>query len=179
MGLKDLLPPPFAHCSPLAGLMQDVAQPAPASDCVVNVVSALTGEAITTVQLPRTASIQHVKRHIQTEVATNMYCQQLLISPGSEVALNDAVLSSFPGTLTLTLVKTSHIQDGYVNNRLLTAADDGNIALVTSLLSMPASPDCSDATGDTPMLRASKRGHLDVVRLLNDAWADKDKAANS
>ncbi len=162
----------------MAGPMEDVAEPAPASDSVVNIVSALTGEAITTVHLPRIASIQHVKRHIQNEVGINMYRPKILIYPGSEIALDDAVLSAFPDPLTVTLVKMLHIEDDDVNNRLLLAADDGNIAPVTSLLSMPASPDGSDATDDTPMVRASQRGHLDVVRLLCDAWADKDKAVN-
>ena len=56
---------------------------------------------------------------------------------------------------------------------LISAAEDGDAARVARLLDSGASADERPAPGgETPLMRAAARGHLEVVRVLLDAGAD-------
>ncbi len=71
---------------------------------VVNIESAITGEPITSLAMPPTATIRDVKRHIQGDVSASIYRQKLLVPPQDVVQGDDATLASFPSPLTLKLV---------------------------------------------------------------------------
>jgi len=56
---------------------------------------------------------------------------------------------------------------------LLEAADEGDAASVAALLASGADADARTAPGgDTPLMRASARGHLEIARALLDSGAD-------
>ncbi|OLQ11106.1 Ankyrin repeat domain-containing protein 50 [Symbiodinium microadriaticum] len=55
------------------------------------------------------------------------------------------------------------------------AVSDGKVAKVEALLQLRMDPDApKDVDGSTPLMRASKCGHADVVQLLLEAGAEKD-----
>ena len=63
--------------------------------------------------------------------------------------------------------------------RLIEAARSGSRGpeSLRSLLKAPAWPDYADDLGRTPLAVAAFGGHLESVRLLCEAGADKDRAA--
>jgi ankyrin repeat protein len=58
---------------------------------------------------------------------------------------------------------------------VLLAAGVGNPEVVSELLAHGASPDPVGADGMTPLIVAARQGHLDIVRVLLDAGADRSK----
>jgi hypothetical protein len=62
---------------------------------------------------------------------------------------------------------------GEMTRALLEAAADGDAASAAALLASGASADARHAPGgDTPLMRAARRGHMEVARVLLDAGAD-------
>ena len=87
---------------------------------------------------------------------------------------DDEVLATLPG-LRLQLIRLEYADDDADGaGHLLRAAGEGAAPEVESLLKLPLPPDGSDEL-TTPLRRASRNGHLQVVRLLCEAGADKDK----
>ena len=54
--------------------------------------------------------------------------------------------------------------------RLLAAADRGDIEVVTSLLDAGVMPDGVDEDNETPLHKACFKGHLAVVKFLLDSF---------
>ena len=59
---------------------------------------------------------------------------------------------------------------------LVNASKNGDLARVQKLIGEGADVDKDHAWGDTPLLWASRNGHLEVVRVLLDANAKVGKA---
>jgi len=59
-----------------------------------------------------------------------------------------------------------------LNNDLLDAANRGNKTLVTELISKEANMEVKNEQGQTPLLIATSKGHLEVVRTLIEAGCD-------
>ena len=90
------------------------------------------------------------------------------------------VLAALPGPgLRLQLIRLEYADDDVDGvGRLLRAAGEGAAPEVERLLRLPLRPDCRRANdGYTALMLASQNGHQQVVQLLCEAGADKDKAA--
>eukprot|EP00803_Ostreobium_quekettii_P005438 evm.model.scf_543EXC.1 EVM.evm.TU.scf_543EXC.1 scf_543EXC:1016-8427(+) len=61
-----------------------------------------------------------------------------------------------------------------LNQGLLTAAEDGDIYVVDTLLGQGADVDAVDLNGNTPLILAAGNGHIDVMRVLLNHGADID-----
>jgi outer membrane protein assembly factor BamB len=73
----------------------------------------------------------------------------------------------------LTLLLLPVLASG-TDNDLLSAAREGDLAVVERLLDAGADIDSADRYGSTALAAAAVNGHLDVVRLLLDRGADPD-----
>lgn len=58
------------------------------------------------------------------------------------------------------------------NPLLIGAACDGNLPVITVLLSFGADVNIRNDVGQTPVMTASKRGNLEIVKLLKERGAD-------
>ena len=143
---------------------------------MVQVVGALSNESLCSLKLPGSSKVLDVKRHVQATLGINVFRQRLIISPAGPQVEDHEVLATLPG-LRLQLVKLEYTDDNEdEEGRLLRAADRGVVREVEQLLRLPLRPDCMRAeAGRTALIRASVGGHLEVVQLLCDAGADKDK----
>ena len=57
---------------------------------------------------------------------------------------------------------------------LAAAAECGSLSKVEAILQLPQDPDAPDRSGGRPIFIASLHGHIETVRLLLEAKADKD-----
>ena len=144
------------------------------SDCMVQVVSAFSDEGLCILQLPRSCTVLDVKRRLQATLGVNVFRQRLIVSPEGPEAEDREVLAALPG-LRLQLIKLEYADDD--TEHVLRAAEEGAASEVERLLRLPLRPDCGQAEdGATALMLASENGNLEVVRLLCEAGADKDKA---
>ena len=147
-------------------------------DCVVHIISAFSNKILCTLQLPKSSMVLDVKRRVQTTPqGINIFRQRLIISPAGPQVEDHEVLAALPGRR-LQLVKLEYTDDNEDEERQsLRAASEGVVHEVERLLRLPLWPDCRQAEdGDTALIVASENGHLDVVQLLCEAGANKDKA---
>ena len=143
-------------------------------DCVVLVVSAFSDEILCTLQLPRSSTVRDVKKHVQASQRINVFRQRLIVSPAGAQVEDNEVLATLPG-LRLQLIRLEYADDDADRaGHLLRAAGEGAAPEVESLLKLPLSLDGSQRF-KTPLIYASRRGHLQAMRLLCEAGADKDK----
>jgi len=146
------------------------------SECVVLVVGAFSDRILCTLQLPRSSTVLDVKRHVQACLRINAFRQRLIVSPAGPQAEDSEVLATLPG-LRLRLILLEYADDDSDGVDLQSAASEGTAPEVERLLKLPLPPDGAQRF-PPPLLQASSRGHLEVVRLLCEAGADKDKAAH-
>ena len=150
----------------------------------MQVVNAFSDEILCALQLPRPSTVLEVKRLVQATQGISVFCQRLLVSPvGHQVedhevrqAEDHELLATLPG-LRLQLIKLEYADDDEDRvGHSLHAAGEGVVHEVEALLRQPHRPSCTRAEDHaTPLILASRGGHLEVVRLLCKAGADKDK----
>ena len=185
------------------------------AECVVDVVSALSGQSLCSLWLPGSRSVLGVKRRLQGDLGVGVFCQRLLLGQTGPPLQDREILASLaqaqreaagepPDTLALSLLRLAHVKtDLLANIQLLDAAGAGASADVERLLRLPLGPDCSEedslprlrlrrrggggeggrpgrfrheAVVTTPLIRASLAGRQEVVQLLCEAGANKDRA---
>ena len=124
----------------------------------------------------------HDTRRVQAALGINVFRQRLLLWPAGPEVEDREVLATLPGLL-LFLLMTSIISRFvnlfmcYYYYYLLHAAGEGAAPEVERILRLPLHPNCRQLPrGDTPLILASRGGHLEVVRLLCEAGADKEDA---
>ena len=116
-----------------------------------------------------------IKRHLQRLIGQPRFQQRLVHSEG-QMLPDDAVLQ---GPMDAQLIMRPFEESSQEQIRQLQrAARDNNILMIEHLLQRPQDPDL-ELHGTTSLHEASRRGHLEVVRLLLEAKADKDKATGA
>ena len=180
------------------------------AECTLEVVNALSGQSLCSLQLPGSRSVLEVKRRLRADLGVGIFCQRLLLGQAGRSLEDREVLASLAprskadgeplDALVLSLLRLSHVKTDLVaNRRLLRAARTGASADAELLLRLPLGPDCneeelrlrrgggreggrrrprfrSETVGTTPLILASYAGHQEVVRLLCEAGANKDRA---
>ena len=63
-------------------------------------------------------------------------------------------------------------QKGIMNEELLVASGDGNFNMVSELLNKGAYVNAKNNSGETALIKASEKGHKDLVNLLLAKGAD-------
>lgn len=146
----------------------------------VQVISALSGAPVATLELPRSASVDQVKRELQATCGVNACCQRLILASFGGALEDCDALSDLPEPITLALVQLAHVDDQETGARLIAAAERGDADLAAELLRLPARPDPEVAGArHTPLTAAARNGHTEVVKLLCEAGADPDRANRS
>ena len=74
---------------------------------------------------------------------------------------------------------TSLDNDCDVDDTLLQAAEMGDLDLLTNLIDNGAKPDTAHQFGETPLMKAARQGHLEVVRQLIDAPCDVNRTTGA
>ena len=116
-----------------------------------------------------------IKRHLQRLIGQPRFKQRLVLLDG-QVLLDDAVLQG-PIDAQLILRPFEESSQDQIE-QLQQAARDNNILALEQLLQRPQDPADLRLGDRTPLHVASLLGHLEVVRLLLEANADKDKATD-
>ena len=190
------------------------------ADCTLDVVNALSGQSLCSLQLPGSWSVLDVKRRLRADLGVGIFCQRLLHGRAGRPLEDHEVLASLAprsevageplDVLVLSLLRLSQVKtDLGANRRLPRAARTGASADAELLLRLPLADDCTEeelrlrrrgggeggrqrgrfrneavgtrfrneAVGTTPLILASLAGHVEVVRLLCEAGADKENAA--
>eukprot|EP00972_Heterocapsa_arctica_P104263 15367017-Heterocapsa_arctica.AAC.1 len=108
-----------------------------AGECVVNVVSALSGQSLYSFRFPSSLSVLQVKQRLQADHRLNVFCQRLLLGQAGQPLDDHEVLANLvrppcgaadaaEGPLTLTLVRLAYVDDDPdARRQLLFAAHDG------------------------------------------------------
>ena len=116
-----------------------------------------------------------IKRHLQPLIGQPRF-QQRLVHSGGQMLPDDAVLH---GPMDAQLIMQPFEESSQAQiQQLQQAARDNNILAIEQLLQRPQDPDL-ELHGTTSLYVASCEGHLEVVRLLLEANADKDKATDA
>ena len=161
---------------------------------LVDVRSALSGESLSSFRLPSSSRVLHVKRRVRAAHEIGVLRQRLLWPAGRQLedgellaALGAGRRKEGPEALAVLLVRLEYVDaDAGLGGQLLDAARRGEARALRRLLGVPLRPDYSvetqaqlsgDPAGATPLIVASAGGHLEAVRLLLEAGADKDKAS--
>ena len=119
-----------------------------------------------------THPVRALKRHLQSMCGLSRFRQRLLF-PGDDVCQDDDHTLR-PGEVQVVLLNFCPASDVEAE-ALRDAARSGLTSVVETVLQRPQDPDLSDPA---PLFEASKHGHLEVVCLLMEAKADKDKSTH-
>jgi len=126
------------------------------------------------VERPGFLSVTALKQHCSSQLNISIYRQRLVYKEQvlkGEIALKDL---EFPAELQLLLVPLV-APDGKTRERFFDAALRGEELILKSLLDEAIDPDTTDAFENTALHFAVGSSHVNVVRLLLEASADKDK----
>ena len=144
-------------------------------DCNLR-IRALSGEEVFAFQVPVTHTIKQVKLRIWEECGAHFFTQQV-VHPNLGI-LGDGIsmqeLQELHDPIEVLLVRLPF--DDEKGPLLFNPAFRGDAAAVQWILGDAAHPDHARvADGCTPLVAAASNGHLEVVRFLCEAGADKEK----
>ena len=69
-------------------------------------------------------------------------------------------------------IKLTHMQQDELNNKLISAAINGDIRKVKESIATGANVDVKDNDGETALHRAALNGHVEVAKVLIEKGAD-------
>ena len=124
--------------------------------------------------LPSNNEILQVKRAIKAHRLDISYNYELVLN--ASIMSNSDVLYAFPPKVTFNLIRVQYDHDKEEHKELLRAISHANLEQIECLMWRHADPNYVDARQATPLLWASKKGHLQVVRFLCEARASLDQA---
>ena len=113
-----------------------------------------------------------VKEALAKQVGVTRFRQRFFSEDGSEI-VDDEVFASAPMNVNLVILQF-HPPDAEQNQQIISASTKNDFLALEKLLKNPLNPNVTDDRGRTPLHHASKLGHVESVRLLLDAGADKN-----
>ena len=145
-------------------------------------VRALSGDPVAELQveeLKRTTCqegslVVALKRFLAAKLGLSRFRMKLLEEDRTEI--DDGAPLTGPADILLVRMEFQS-SDVTTNATFLSACERGRVTEVEHLLHAPLNPDARDAQNDWMGIHlAARNGHLDIVRLLLEAGADKDAA---
>ena len=145
-------------------------------------VHSVSGDVLVTIELAifleplaaGSSAVRALKRLLHSRCGQPRFRQRLFLDDGALLNENDDH-NLRPGSAQLVLLNFSSASQVEIRD-LQHAARRGWTSAVEAILQKPQDPDLGHPTA---LYGASKRGRLEVVRLLLEAKADKDKPAGS
>ena len=138
-----------------------------------------SGERLASLPVEEWKDVRTLKKHLQGSCKVPRFRQRILCDGA---ALDEDFRFSSP--LDLQLVLLSFLPASKIQiDELSAASEDGEASAVERILRRPQDPDLVNLNSmyelyDTPLVAAAGNGHAQVVRLLLEAMADKDKKGN-
>lgn len=137
-------------------------------------VRLVSGQELTTIPVESLTNVLDLKRHLQGLCGFPRFRQRLL---HENATLEDEVLLDSALDLLLVLLPFRYVKPGQGSRDLWRATCHGDVACVERILQQPQDPDGFDHQGKTPLLGACANDLAEVVGLLLEAGADRNRAA--
>ena len=113
-----------------------------------------------------------VKQVLAVKIDVTVFRQRLFSEDGSEIP-DDAIFASAPVKLMIVILDFFQT-DAEHTQRMISASINNDLIELESLLKKPLNPNVRDEHGTTPLHCAAERGHVESLRLLIEAGAEKD-----
>ena len=136
-----------------------------------SVYSALSGEAPAVVDDYEGKTAKEVKRSLAAQIGISRFRQRFWSEDWSEIQ-GAVVLASEP--MKIQLVVLDFLPPELEDHKLINASGRNDWKALENLLQCPRSPNSTDALGSRPLQYASENGHVECMRLLLEAGAEKD-----
>lgn len=135
-------------------------------------VRTLGGAKVAALHVRRSGTVRQIKEVLRQYCSAPVGSQRL-VHPSHGILADASGVSSLPNPAELQLIRLPF--DQQMGARLLAAAVDGDSVAAAEALQGLADPDVArSADGATALILACQHGHVEVVRLLADAGADRD-----
>eukprot|EP00747_Dinoflagellata_sp_TGD_P130208 gnl/TRDRNA2_/TRDRNA2_174800_c2_seq1.p1 gnl/TRDRNA2_/TRDRNA2_174800_c2~~gnl/TRDRNA2_/TRDRNA2_174800_c2_seq1.p1 ORF type:complete len:260 (-),score=39.55 gnl/TRDRNA2_/TRDRNA2_174800_c2_seq1:370-1149(-) len=142
-------------------------------------IRSLAGDELFALQVPENETVRHVK----VRCGAGIFSHQLLHDTQG-ILHNDASLASLAKTklggvpvLRLQVLRRAFVR--HLGPLLFDPVSIGDSSAVERILARLANPDCARYQDDqTPLSIASKKGNVEMVQILIEAGAEKDKPRN-
>lgn len=135
----------------------------------LQVFSAVTGDLILQTELPEEEVFLHLSDRICAATGVPNFCQQLMSQDGD--IIRDWKAWDQLGQ-PLNLQVAFQMATKSLSHELLEFSSTGDHDKVQEILQQFQDPNVVDPAGESPMVKASRGGHLEVVQLLLEALAD-------
>ena len=134
----------------------------------------VSGQELAAIPVESLTNVLDLKRHLQGLCGFPRFRQRLL---HEHVTLEDEVLLDSALDLLLVLLPFRNVKPGQGSRDLWRATCHGDVGCVERILQQPQDPDGFDHQGKTPLLGACANDLAEVVGLLLEAGADRNRAA--
>ena len=140
---------------------------------ILEIHSIVTGEVITSLDTDDFGSEEgptglNIKERLRELLHISSFRQKLLVE---DEAVDDDITWSSLGCPAYMQVVLLEFVNG-AEEELLNAAQQGDFAEAQRCLKAPQEPNCQDTHGETPLCKASRRGDVEMLELLQRAGAD-------
>ena len=141
----------------------------------MEVCSAASGHMLAVVDedAVKDKTAKSVKQALAPKLGVSRFRQKFFVEDFSREIEDEEVFNAVPTRIQL--VKLDFLSpDIQQEKQLLLASKSGDSETVERLLQKLQNPNCADEGGKMPLHHAARGGHIEAIRLLLDAGAEKD-----